>query len=83
MASITCLDLVRRDADLDLDLGQEIDHVFGATIQFRVAFLATETLDLGHGDALHTDFGQRLAHVIEFEGFDNGCNKFHFYPPVS
>ena len=32
--------------DLDLDLGQEIDGVFAAAIDFGVALLAAETFDL-------------------------------------
>ena len=40
---------------LDLYFGQEVDHVFGAPIQFGVPFLAAKAFDLGHGDALHPD----------------------------
>src|SRR5689334_8274446 len=43
------------DGDLDLHLRQEVDDVFGAAIQLGVALLATEPLDLRHGDAGHPD----------------------------
>src|SRR6187401_2775086 len=35
---------VRRDHDLDLDLGQEVHRVFGATVDLGVALLASEAL---------------------------------------
>src|SRR5690606_24051569 len=37
---------------LDLHLGQEIHHIFGAAIEFGMAFLAPKSLGLGYGDAL-------------------------------
>lgn len=33
-----------------------------------------EAFDFGHGDALHADLRQRLAHVVELERLDNGCD---------
>src|SRR5712691_8447450 len=36
------------DDHLDLHLGQEIDDIFGAAIELRVALLPPEPLDLGH-----------------------------------
>src|SRR5262245_23839023 len=41
--------------DLDFDLGEEIHHVLGAAIEFRMSFLATEALGFRHRDALQTD----------------------------
>jgi hypothetical protein len=41
-----------------------------------VAFLPTKALDFGHGDPLHANAGERFAHLIEVEGFDDGGNKF-------
>jgi hypothetical protein len=66
------LDQVVVDGGFQLHLGQEVDHILGATVQLGVALLASETLDLGDGDALHADLRQGLAHVIELEGLDNG-----------
>src|SRR5688500_11301398 len=53
------------DRGLDLHLGQEIDHVFRAAIELGVALLPAKPLDLGHGDSLHPDRRQRLAHLVE------------------
>jgi hypothetical protein len=65
------------DDDLDLHLGQEVDHVLGAAVQLGVALLAAETLHLGHGQAGHADLGQRLANLFELEGFDDGGDLLH------
>ena len=48
------------DGQLDLDLGQEIHHVLCAAVELRVTLLATEALDLDHGDAGSTDDLDRL-----------------------
>src|SRR5690242_12296743 len=52
---------VLRHDDLDFDLGQKIDDVFGAAIELRVTLLPAEALDLGHGQAAHADVRQRFA----------------------
>src|SRR5688572_19235385 len=62
---------------LDLHLRQEIDHVLRAAVELGVAFLPPEALDLRHGDALHADRGERLAHLVELEGLDDCGNEFH------
>ena len=77
MASIAGSTMVVGDHDFDLDLGQEIDHVFGAAIQLGVALLPAEALDFGHGQAGDADFGQRLAHFVEFERLDDGFDFLH------
>src|SRR5690349_14997340 len=64
--------------DLELDLGQEIDHILRAAIQLGMALLPAETLDLGNGDALHADFGERFAHIVELERLDDGHHHFHY-----
>src|SRR5688572_23136651 len=66
----------------DLHLGQEVDHVLRAAVELGMAFLTPESLHLGHGDALHADRRQRLAHLVELEGFDDCGNKFHSVPMV-
>src|SRR5881398_1736575 len=68
---------VRRDRDLDSELGQKIHDIFGAAIDLGVALLAAVSLDLGHGHAADSDRGERLAHLVKFEGFDNGNNELH------
>ena len=65
------------DRNLELDLGQEIHHIFGAAVQLRVTFLAPKTFDLSDRDALHTNLGQRFAHVVELEGLDDCNDKLH------
>ncbi|MNO08665.1 hypothetical protein D3C81_2314330 [compost metagenome] len=46
-----------------------------------MAFLAAETLDLGHGQAADADFGQRFADFVKLEGFDDGGDLFHVGRP--
>src|SRR5687768_12441818 len=71
------VDLLVCDPDFQLDLGQEVDHVFRAAIELGMALLAAEPLDLGGGDAGHAGLGQRLAHVIELERLDDGHDHLH------
>src|SRR5690606_31547079 len=63
--------------DLDLHLGQKVDDVFGPAIEFGVALLAAEALGLGDGDALQADLLQRLLHLVELEGLDDGLDLLH------
>src|SRR5262245_52212192 len=74
------LEHVAFDRGFDLDLGQEVDHVLGPTIELRVALLPPEALDLGDRDPLHADARQRLAHLVELERLDDGRNEFHGNP---
>ena len=70
------VDELVRQHDLDLHLGQEVDDVFGAAIEFGVAFLAAESLGLGDGDALQPNLLQRLLHLVELEWFDDASIFF-------
>jgi hypothetical protein len=45
-----------------------------------MTFLATEALDFGHGQAFHAETGQSLAHLVEFERFDDRCDELHGTP---
>src|SRR5688500_6506647 len=76
------LEHVVGDGAFDLQLRQEVDDVFRAAIQLGVPLLATEALDLGHGNPGHADFGERLAHLVELERADDGGDQFHLLPPV-
>eukprot|EP00873_Tetraselmis_striata_P030531 jgi/Tetstr1/450795/TSEL_037831.t1 len=67
------------DNDLDFDLGQEINDVFGASVEFGMALLTPETLGLRHRDALQPNFLKGLFDLIELEGFDDGLNLFHVH----
>jgi len=70
-------DLLVAYDDLELHLGKKIDDVFGAAVELGVAFLAAETLHLGHRQAGDTDFGERLAHFVELERFHDRFDFFH------
>src|SRR6185312_17385341 len=48
-----------------------------AAVQLGMALLASETLDLGDGDAVDAHFRKRLAHVVELERLDDGGDQFH------
>jgi hypothetical protein len=63
--------------DLDLHLGQKVDNVFGATIEFRVPLLASKTFRLGDGDALQANFLKGFLHLIELERLDDRFDLFH------
>src|SRR3984893_19416606 len=68
---------IGRDRDFDPQFGQEIHDIFGAAIDFGMSLLAAITLDLGYRHAMDADGGERLAHLVELEGFDDGNNEFH------
>ena len=63
--------------DLDLDFREEIDRVFAAAVNFRVALLAAKALDFGNGQALRAHCGESLFNFFKFERFDNGVDFFH------
>ena len=62
---------------LDLHLGKEVDHVFGAAVQLGVALLPSEPLGLDHRDALQAHLVQRFFHLIQFERLDDGLDLLH------
>src|SRR5262245_56106423 len=66
--------------DLDLHLWQEVDDVLRTTIKLGMALLPAKPLGLDHGDALQANFLQRLLHLVELEGLDNGFDFFHAFP---
>jgi hypothetical protein len=39
-----------------------------------VTLLPAEAFDFSNGNALHADFGQRLAHVVQLERLDDGSD---------
>src|SRR5215510_6773313 len=63
--------------ELKLYLGQEIDHVFGATIELGMALLASEPLGFGDGNALQTDLLQGFFDLIQLERFNDRLDFFH------
>src|SRR5690554_708249 len=66
--------------NLDLYLGQKIDHVFGTTIEFGMPLLAAHAFHFSDGDALNTAVSQRLANGVELERFDDGGDELHRVP---
>src|ERR1700760_3017290 len=71
------VDLLGRDRDLDLDLGQEAHRVFGAAIDFRVAFLPAVSLDFRHREPVNADGGQGVPDFFQLEWLDDRHNNFH------
>jgi len=65
------------DDEFEVSLGQEIDHVFAATVDFGVTLLAAEAFDLADGHAFDADGGEGLTDFVELVGFDDGFNEFH------
>src|SRR5690606_16616736 len=66
-----------RHRGLDLELGQEVDDVFGAAVQLGMALLPAEALDLGDGQARHAGIAEGFAHLVELERPDDGDDQFH------
>ena len=73
------VDLIGRAGDFELDLRQEAHGIFGAAIDFGVALLAAVAFDLGDGQPLNADFGQRVADLVELERLDDGHDDFHWF----
>src|SRR5579859_7566632 len=71
------IDEIVLDHQLDLHLGQEIDDIFGAAIEFGMALLTAKALRLGDGDTLQTNLVQSLFHLIQFERLDDGFDFLH------
>src|SRR5262249_16684298 len=71
------VDLVGHHRELDLDLRHEVHRVLAAAVDLGVALLPAVALDLGDGQAVHADGGERIAHWIELEGLDDGDDGFH------
>lgn len=65
------------DHDLELGLGEEINRVFGTTIDFGVSFLTSKTFHLGDGHTFDADGGEGFFDLFQFEGLDDGNDEFH------
>src|SRR5262245_5476621 len=65
------------DDQFDVHLGQEVDDVFGAAIEFGMSLLPSEPLGLQDGDALEPDLVQRILHLVELEGLDDRFDLLH------
>src|SRR5215510_5661577 len=71
------VDLIGGDSDLDLDLGQEAHGIFGAAIDFRMAFLPAIPLDFRHRETVNADGGQGVTDFFQLEWLDDRHNNFH------
>ena len=77
MASTACSTTLSSTTTSIFDLGQEIDHVFGAAIELGMALLATEALHFGDRQARDADLGEGFTHLVQLERFDDGGHLFH------
>src|SRR5699024_8807217 len=66
-----------RNNDFKLDFGQEVHHILGIAIQFRMAFLSTKSLDFGNRHSTNTDVSQCFPYFIQFKRLNNGRNELH------
>lgn len=71
------LDQIIGQYHFDFHLGQEIHHIFRAAVQFGMALLPSEPLDLGDRKALDADFLKGLFHIVQFERLDDGFDFLH------
>jgi len=51
--------------DLDFDLGNKINRIFRPAVDFRMAFLATESFDLAHGHTADARLGEGILDLLE------------------
>ena len=65
------------DDELDANLRDEFDVVFGSTVGLGVAALATEAADLGDRDSLCSGCLQGILHIVEFERLHNRGDELH------
>src|SRR5215831_19702036 len=63
--------------NLEFHFGQEIDDVFRAAVKLGVTLLTTEPLGFYNCNALEADLLERLLHLVELEGLDDGLNLLH------
>src|SRR5699024_3441014 len=63
-----------RNNDFQLDFGQEVHHILGIAIQFRMTFLSTKTLDFGNRHSTNTDISERLSYFVQFKRLNDGRN---------
>src|SRR3984957_14229393 len=72
---------VRVDRDLDFQLGKEAHGVFGAAIDFGMPLLAPVALNLRNCQTVHSDGGERIAHLLQLERLYDRHYNFHKLAP--
>src|SRR5438477_6822303 len=70
-------DALVRHEDRELHLGQEIDDVFGAAEELRVALLPPKTRHVVDRHSLHPDRREAILHLIELERLDDRVDPLH------
>src|ERR1700722_19466148 len=73
---------VRVDRDLDFQLGKEAHGVFGAAIDLGMPLLPPVALDLSHCQPVHSDGGERIAHLLQLERLYDRHYDFHKLAPL-
>jgi hypothetical protein len=68
---------VGRHCYLDTNLGQEIHDVFGAPVDFGMAFLPPVAHDLGDGHSGNADRRQGLPDIVQLERLYDGDDELH------
>src|SRR5260370_5637832 len=63
---------------LDLRFGQQVHIIFLSPVHFLVPLLAAMAAHFGDGHAIDPDALQRLLHLVELEGLDDGFDFLHF-----
>src|ERR1700730_8348227 len=64
---------------LQLDLGDEVNGIFAAAVELRMAFLPAMSASFEHGHALDTDFMKRGFHCFQLRSLDHRfdlCHRF-------
>ena len=71
------IDAVIGNHHFDFDLGQEIDRVFAAAINFSVALLAAKPFDFTDRHSLNADVTEGVLNFFQFEGLNYGFDFLH------
>ena len=81
MHSTTSSSRSDRDRHLQLDLGHELDDVFGAPVELGMALLTAESLDLGNRHALDAELREGGSDLVQLERLDDCGDEFHLISP--
>src|SRR5271170_3731717 len=73
---------VRVYRDFDFQLGEETHGVFRPAINFCMPLLSTVALDLCNRQTVHSDGGERIAHLLQLERLYNRHYDFHKPRPI-
>src|SRR5271170_5568904 len=68
--------------DFDFQLGEETHGIFRPAINFRMPLLSTVALDLCNRQTVHSDGGERIAHLLQLERLYDRHYDFHKPRPI-